>query len=469
MNSKWIRAVCAAMAAGLCLCAAAEENLTGKQILEIEQKLYALGYHDENCDAQIDDGTRKSLISFQTANGLEPTGEPDNATIALLESGECVTCHDYLSGLVGKYAELPILQSGSAGESVSQIQRKLKDLGYFSGSCDGVFGTETMTAVRRFQMANGMEQSGMADRSTQMRLLEDKAISWQDFLTAASAAPGDSGVYVRLLQRRLAEMGYFQGECTGGYGDLTQRAVAQFQSNNALEETGIADPSTCEALYSDSAAPLLAAGTLREGDSTEAVTDLQSQLASLGYFDRNITGIYGATTQTAVRLFQMANQLPSTGEADPATLDKLSGGSAVALDSVRESLLEQVRGQDETARAVVSNVASGMRGHSFEADDEDLFEGFAFVQYVCVAAGIPVVAPEDIMELINEKVEDESALHAGDIIVLRIDAPEGRRTRLAVSTGGGRAVYATPDSGWVLESPISNLSGSELYRWALGE
>ena len=40
---------------------------------------------------------------------------------------------------------------GSRGEEVRQIQTKLKRWGYYNGSIDGVYGTQTLNAVKSFQ------------------------------------------------------------------------------------------------------------------------------------------------------------------------------------------------------------------------------------------------------------------------------------------------------------------------------
>lgn len=459
---KTTRALCAILALSFSG-GMAEEALTGEQILQVEQALYSLGYHDDTFDALLDDHTRQALRSFQIANDLEATGEVDEGTVKRLSDGNAVTCHDYLTRLAAGYDGLPVLQAGGSGESVSVLQRRLRDLGYFSGASDGVFGDATLAAIRRFQMANGLNETGIADRATQFRLGEGNPISWENFLQSAQCVLGDSGRQVRQLQRTLRALGYFKGECTGSFGELTQLAVSQFQAANGLEETGKADFASCAALYSGAAEPLVDPETLHVGDNAQSVADLQSGLAALGYFDRNITGVYGATTQTAVRLFQMANDLPVTGEADAKTLARLSEADAATLSSVSEWFLMELQGQEDSARAVIGTVAERMRGQSFEADDEDLYRGFAFVQYVCVAAGLPVVSPEELLDLITEPVEEVSILQEGDILALR--TAENGPVLLAISSGRGRAVYALPDSGWVLESDLRGMDYTELVRW----
>lgn len=47
-----------------------------------------------------------------------------------------------------------------------QIQQKLKDLGYYSGSVDGIYGNATRSAVVAFQKANGLTADGVAGPKT---------------------------------------------------------------------------------------------------------------------------------------------------------------------------------------------------------------------------------------------------------------------------------------------------------------
>ena len=47
-----------------------------------------------------------------------------------------------------------------------QIQQKLKDLGYYFGSVDGIYGNATRNAVVAFQKANGLTADGVAGPKT---------------------------------------------------------------------------------------------------------------------------------------------------------------------------------------------------------------------------------------------------------------------------------------------------------------
>lgn len=55
---------------------------------------------------------------------------------------------------------------GSTGDVVSQIQRRLKDWGYYTGGVDGIYGYLTFTAVKSFQAKNGLSVDGIAGNNT---------------------------------------------------------------------------------------------------------------------------------------------------------------------------------------------------------------------------------------------------------------------------------------------------------------
>ncbi len=55
---------------------------------------------------------------------------------------------------------------GSYGSTVRQIQEKLQSWGYYSGSVDGVYGSRTEEAVKKFQRKNGLTADGIAGSAT---------------------------------------------------------------------------------------------------------------------------------------------------------------------------------------------------------------------------------------------------------------------------------------------------------------
>ena len=58
------------------------------------------------------------------------------------------------------------LRRGSEGDQVITLQKKLKNWGYYTGSVDGIFGSETEEAVRYFQRKNGLAVDGVVGPDT---------------------------------------------------------------------------------------------------------------------------------------------------------------------------------------------------------------------------------------------------------------------------------------------------------------
>lgn len=54
-----------------------------------------------------------------------------------------------------------MLRSGSRGEPVSELQRKLEAAGFSPGKIDGIFGPKTEAALREYQKANGLSADGI--------------------------------------------------------------------------------------------------------------------------------------------------------------------------------------------------------------------------------------------------------------------------------------------------------------------
>ncbi len=55
---------------------------------------------------------------------------------------------------------------GSRGEEVKTIQTKLKRWYYYFGNIDGIYGSQTMEAVKYFQRKNGLAVDGIAGKNT---------------------------------------------------------------------------------------------------------------------------------------------------------------------------------------------------------------------------------------------------------------------------------------------------------------
>ena len=88
---------------------------------------------------------------------------------------------------------------GSRGEQVSQVQRKLKQWGYYAGTVDGVFGQATYDAVVSFQRKNGLTADGVVGAQTAAAM----GLSLTGTVAASSSAASSYQSDVELLARLI--------------------------------------------------------------------------------------------------------------------------------------------------------------------------------------------------------------------------------------------------------------------------
>lgn len=83
----------------------------------------------------------------------------------LMISSLIYTSSDTLDSL-GQHSVSTLSKLGSRGDEVRKIQQKLKQLGYYKGSVDGIYGTSTKKAVIAFQKNCGITADGIAGAKT---------------------------------------------------------------------------------------------------------------------------------------------------------------------------------------------------------------------------------------------------------------------------------------------------------------
>lgn len=335
---------------------------SGVRVRALQQKLQTLGYYTGSIDGDFGSGTEAAVKAFQSANGLKADGVVGQATQSLLDSGSAVAAPSPTQTVSYVYATsrpTPLtytpstpstyryLQDGSTGSDVKNLQTRLKELGYYTGSVTGTFGDATKAAVTAFQERNGLWVDGVAGEDTQRMLYSSAALPFYG-MVAVTPVPqqtsyqtlkkGSSGAEVSSLQTRLAELYYYTGTATGIYDETTELAVKVFQQRNGLTVDGVAGTDTQRALYAETAlsAPTAQpAGytTLKSGSTGEAVYQLQQALYDLGYYAGMIDGVYDDDVASAVTAFQKANGLTVDGKAGKDTQKKLYDGSAVAASA----------------------------------------------------------------------------------------------------------------------------------------
>jgi lysozyme family protein len=277
---------------------------------------------------------------------------------------------------------------------------------------------------------------------------------------------GARGPAVEDVQKRLVKLGYDLGPSgvDGVFQGATLQAVRAFQRERGLVEDGVVGPKTWAALVD---------ATFALGDRIlylrypylhgADVATLQTALNVLGFPCGAVDGIFGPSTERAVREFQFNAGLPADGVAgdetlrainrlrhawhgrDPALPSELKRsearvGSRIADRAVRFEWREQsLRPVCERAANLVEAISEGARatasGSSRTHDGEDV----VVVLATCVERGerLPAVRLDlgDARQSVSRMATALASVHARPArIVALVDAPrsEEEAQRLAV-------------------------------------
>ncbi|HCE13857.1 MAG TPA: hypothetical protein DEQ37_01595, partial [Clostridiales bacterium] len=237
------------------------EGMGGQDVLYTQDRLAALGYLTGISDGQYGAATKAAVLAFQKKNGLSADGVlGTNTRKRLFSEGAIGAKETSQPDGVGERK----LTLGMKGDDVKSVQKKLIALGYLTGKADGVYGTATESAIRRFQTRNGLTSDGICGEDTVKALYSSTAIDAGSSVTPSPKPvdesaptrilrPGMSGDDVKSVQSRLDKFGYYSGALDGIYGAATVAAVQAFQARNGLTADGKVGANTVKILYSSNA------------------------------------------------------------------------------------------------------------------------------------------------------------------------------------------------------------------------
>ncbi|MBQ2712839.1 MAG: spore cortex-lytic enzyme [Clostridia bacterium] len=87
-------------------------------------------------------------------------------TVSLVLASVAILLSIQVAFVQPKAADAAVLKQGSYGNDVKNVQTKLKSLGYYTYTVDGIFGSRTVKAVRAFQKAYGLAVDGIVGTKT---------------------------------------------------------------------------------------------------------------------------------------------------------------------------------------------------------------------------------------------------------------------------------------------------------------
>ena len=217
------------------------KGMTNENVRYAQTKLINKGYSVESsgADGIFGAGTEQAVKQFQADNGLTADGMIGPATWKKLEESTTVMPSSYPGAVIGM---------GARGENVVKIQNELIRRGYdVPGGADGQYGSGARNAVRAFQKDHGLDIDGDVGEKTWYALFpkQQTTIEYPNYLISM----GMSDANVKMIQKRLSDLGFSIGNIDGIFGEKTKNAVMEFQRMRGLDADGIVGEKTWNVLF----------------------------------------------------------------------------------------------------------------------------------------------------------------------------------------------------------------------------
>lgn len=139
------------------------QPLSQAGVMAVQQRLKQTGAYGGPTDGVWGPESAAALEQFQRAHGLQVTGQLNQATVATLGLNPA----DLLAVAP---AGVPTA-SASAAEPLSRdairaVQSRLRQLGFYSGRIDGIWGPSMQASLQRFQQGRGLQATGQLNPAT---------------------------------------------------------------------------------------------------------------------------------------------------------------------------------------------------------------------------------------------------------------------------------------------------------------
>jgi peptidoglycan hydrolase-like protein with peptidoglycan-binding domain len=210
--------------------------------------LQAAGYYEGPLTGYFGSLTEAGVIRFQQDKGLRADGIADAATLAALKNGVANGGQTPApsTNTPGPSVQIPntgsasdLLQEGSTGQQVSDLQAGLKQLNYYQGPVNGYFDALTEASVIRFQRDNGLRPDGIAGQQTLKALRTAAERQKQTQQVSSTPSPQASKSSVLALQKRLKDQGLYKGALDGLFGPQTKAAIEAAQKRYGVSSKDI--------------------------------------------------------------------------------------------------------------------------------------------------------------------------------------------------------------------------------------
>jgi len=153
----------------------------GSDVTTLQNLLLDAGFNPGTADGIFGAQTDSAVRDFQNANNLIADGIVGPQTWDALIDGDSSIDGDPSPVTVSSAT----LRNGARGSDVETLQQVLLDAGFNPGPADGIFGSQTESAVRAYQNANNLDADGIVGPQT-----------WASMGVTVDATSGPSGASV---------------------------------------------------------------------------------------------------------------------------------------------------------------------------------------------------------------------------------------------------------------------------------
>lgn len=274
----------------------------------MQERLIYYGYLKSSADGSFGSKTESAVKAFQKKNGLKVDGKIGADTKAALLSSTAVAATD---------PTFERIEKGDTGSRVEDVQLALRSYYYYTGAVNGVFDSDVEKAVINFQKSAGLTADGIVGEKTYNMLVLGNAAILNGGAPKRDLQRTMRGYDVYVLQLKLNEMNYLHAPTWGYYDNETVEAVKSFQKDNHITESGVCDIQVRRYIWPSETVPeneeKVGRVTVRKGDHGPAVADLQMRLKAAGYLLSSSDGIFGESTEKAVKALQKDYDLKVDG------------------------------------------------------------------------------------------------------------------------------------------------------------
>jgi peptidoglycan hydrolase-like protein with peptidoglycan-binding domain len=140
------------------------QALNTPAVMQVQERMRQAGLYSGRVDGVWGPDSQQALERFQQRNGLQVTGQLNQATAATLGLRPADLLAAGSGPAMGAGAEASM--GALSRNSVANVQARLRALGFYRGGVDGMWGAGTQAAVERFQQGRGLQPTGQLNPAT---------------------------------------------------------------------------------------------------------------------------------------------------------------------------------------------------------------------------------------------------------------------------------------------------------------